>query len=128
MGPKPTPKKILVVDDEPDVVKYLTTFLQDEGFQTCSAANGKDGLDKARAERPDLIALDISMPEQSGTKMMRQLQDEPETADIPVLVVTGISSDFRRFISHRRHLKPPAGYIEKPINRDELLETIRGLL
>jgi len=121
-------KKILVVDDEPDVVTYVTTFLRDHGFETCSAANGQEGLDKAKSERPDLITLDISMPEKSGVKMLRQLQEAPETSDIPVVVVTGVSSDFKQFISRRKHVRPPAGYVEKPIDRDELLDTMRGLL
>jgi len=128
MGQDITGKKILVVDDEPDVVTYVTTFLQDQGFDTCSATNGEEGLEKAKAEKPHLIALDISMPQKSGVKMLRQLQEDPATTDIPVIVVTGISSEFKQFISSRKGIMPPAGYIEKPIDRDVLLQTIRDVL
>ena len=66
-------RKILIVDDEPDVITYLETFFHDQGYGTLSAQDGKVGFAKARAEHPDLITLDISVPEESGVKMFRQL-------------------------------------------------------
>lgn len=120
--------KILIVDDEPDVVTYLATFLQDNGFVTISAGDGREGFAKARAERPDLITLDITMPEESGVRMLRDLQESAETAGIPVIIITGIASDFKRFIETRRQVRPPAGYFEKPIDRDKLLGKIREVL
>jgi CheY-like chemotaxis protein len=121
-------KKILVVDDEPDVVTYLTTLLEDNGFITISAKNGDEGLLKARSEKPDLISLDISMPEKSGVKLFRDIQSDPELDKIPVVIVTGISQDFEKFIKTRKQVKPPAGYISKPINQEEYIKGIKSIL
>jgi len=121
-------RTILIVDDEPDVVSYLVLFLEDHGFLTLTAANGKEGYEKAKAERPDLITLDISMPGESGVRMYRNLQEDRETARIPVVIITGISHDFKRFIGTRKHVRAPEAYLEKPINREQLLATIRELL
>ena len=121
-------KKILVVDDEPDVVAYLTTVLEDNSFTVISAANGREGMEKARAERPDLIILDVSMPEESGVRMFRNVQGDPETAAIPVVILTGVSHEFKRFIETRRRVRPPAGYFDKPPDREQLLAKIRELL
>jgi len=121
-------KKILVVDDEPDVVAYLGALLGDNSYAVSAAADGREGFSKAKAERPDLITLDITMPNESGLRMFRDLQEDPETAQIPVVIITGISSEFKRFIESRKRLRPPAGYFEKPIDRDAVLSRIREIL
>jgi len=120
-------RKILIVDDEPDVVTYLETFFNDNGFVTVTASDGKDGFAKAKAELPDLITLDISMPEESGVRMYRQLQDEATTKAIPVIIVTGISADFERFIRSRKQVREPDGYFEKPIDKEALLAKIQEI-
>ena len=93
-----------------------------------TAADGIEGFAAAKSEHPDLITLDITMPNESGVRMFRDLQDDPETAQIPVVIITGISLEFKRFIETRKHLRPPAGYFEKPIDRDEVLSRIRQIL
>lgn len=123
-----TGKKILIVDDEPDVVSYLSTFLEDNGFSVLMATNGREGFEKAKAEHPELILLDITMPEESGVRMFRNVQGDPETAAIPVIIVTGVSHEFKRFIETRKQVHPPAGYFEKPPDRDQLLAKINELL
>lgn len=121
-------RKILVVDDEPDVVTYLGALLSDHGYAVSTAADGIEGFAAAKSEHPDLITLDITMPNESGVRMFRDLQDDPETAQIPVVIITGISLEFKRFIETRKRLRPPAGYFEKPIDRDEVLSRIRQIL
>jgi CheY-like chemotaxis protein len=127
-------KKILVLDDEPNVVIYLETLLRDNGYDTVSASDGSEGMEKALSERPDLITLDISMPEKSGVRFYRELKDSPDLASIPVVVVTAVTGyggkaeDFQKFISSRKHVPPPEGFIAKPIDRDELLKEIGNLL
>jgi CheY-like chemotaxis protein len=127
-------KKILVVDDEPNVVTYLETLLQDNGYDTESARDGSEGLEKLEKEKPDLITLDISMPEKSGVRFYREIKNNPELAAVPVVIVTGVTGyggkaeDFQKFISSRKHLPPPDGFIAKPVDRDELLEIIGRLL
>jgi DNA-binding response OmpR family regulator len=120
-------KKVLIVDDEPDVVTFLSSLLEDNGFAVISARDGEEGFRKARSEHPDLISLDITMPQESGVRMYRDLVETAETANIPVIIVTGISKDFKQFIYGRKHLKPPAGYFEKPIDKEEFLSKVRLL-
>jgi len=121
-------KKILIIDDETDVVTYLTTFFNDNGFDTIYANDGKDGVKKAIDEKPDIITLDVSMPEESGVRALRDLQENEVTKNIPVIIVTGVSIDFKRFIETRKQVHPPEGYFEKPIERDKLLEKVKELL
>lgn len=121
-------KKVLIIDDEPDIVAYLETFLGDLGFQTFSAPDALRGRELAVREKPDLITLDISMPEKSGGKLLREIQEDSRTSTIPVVVVTGVMEEYRTFIHHRKHIKPPQGYIQKPIEREEMIATLREVL
>ncbi len=123
-----TGKKILVVDDEPDVVTYVAGFLEDHGIAVIGAANGKEGFAKAKAEMPDLIILDLAMPGESGVRMYRDLYEDPATKRIPVIMLTGISHDFKRFIETRKQVPPPAGYFDKPADLNKLLEKISEIL
>jgi len=120
-------KKILVVDDEPDVVRYLTVLLENNGFAAIGAVDGREGFEKASAERPDLIVLDISMPRESGIKMYRRLHDSKDLSGVPVVMLTGVSREFERFISSRTLVQPPAAYFEKPVDDKELLAKIAEL-
>jgi CheY-like chemotaxis protein len=121
-------KTILIVEDEADEVAYLTALFTDNGFAVVSAANGQEGLEKARSGRPHLITLDISMPAESGVRMFRELQNDPATADIPVIIITGVSHEFKHFIETRRQVRPPAGYFDKPPDREQLLAKITEIL
>ena len=124
----PTQRTILVVEDEPDQVAYLDTLFKDEGFAVITAPNGRDGFEKAKTSHPDLITLDVSMPEESGVRMFRDLQGDPATSDIPVVIITGITHDFKQFIEKRKQVHPPQGYFDKPPNREELLAKVKELL
>lgn len=127
-------KKILVIDDEPHVVTYLEALLQDNGYETASAANGREAMEKVKTEKPDAITLDITMPEQSGIRFYRDLKENPEFKDIPVLVVTAVTGyggdpdTFENFLKSRRQIPPPEGFFSKPIDRGEFLQAVEGLL
>jgi CheY-like chemotaxis protein len=121
-------KTILVVDDEPDTLAFLTTVLEDNGFQTLSAADGNEALRRIEEKMPDLIALDITMPEKSGVSVYRTVKGNEKLKDIPVIIVTGISEDFQKFISSRRQVPPPEGYISKPVVPEELVDMVNRLL
>lgn len=121
-------RKILVVEDEQDLVDYLSMVLKDHGFEVVAAEDGADGLAKAKAERPDLITLDINLPRETGVRMYRNLHEDPETAGIPVVMITGVSHEFKRFIDTRKQVPPPAAYFDKPVKPDELVEKIEELL
>lgn len=127
-------KCILVVDDEPDTVTYFCSLLEDNGYETVSASDGVEGLEKAKSVKPDLITLDMSMPEKSGVRLYRDIRENPELAGIPVLVITGVTGfggnpkDFERFLSTRKQVPPPNGFIAKPLDRDQLLGKVKELL
>ncbi|MBM2815756.1 MAG: response regulator with CheY-like receiver, AAA-type ATPase, and DNA-binding domain [Ignavibacteria bacterium] len=121
-------KKILIIDDEQDVVSYFSEFFTDNGFETINAKNGKEGFDKALTDSPAIITLDITMPEESGVRAFKDLQENEKTKNIPVIIVTGISKDFKNFISSRKHLNPPIAYFEKPVNMHQLLLKINEIL
>ena len=127
-------KLILVVDDEPDEVSYLAAVFEDSGYDTASAGDGNQAMAEIRKRIPDLITLDMSMPEKSGIKLYRELKENSEYSNIPVLVITGVagfgrsSEDFEKFLSSRRQIPPPEGFIAKPIDRDKLLEKIKKYL
>jgi len=118
-------KKILVIEDEMDVQSYIMTLLEDNGYETIGAVDGQEGLTLARKETPNLITLDISMPEKSGVKMLRELQEDPAIGKIPVIVVTGVAEELKKFIDGRKQISPPAGYVFKPIDTKELLEMVQ---
>ena len=121
-------KKILIIDDEEDILTYLSTFFRDNDYEVITALNGKEGVSKSLSEKPDVITLDISMPEESGVKALSELQNNPSTKNIPIIIITGVASDFKRFISDRKQVHLPEGYFEKPIDRDLLLGKIKELL
>ena len=127
-------KRILIVDDEPDVVRYLEMLLGDQGYETLGASDGREALEVVRRERPDLVTLDISMPDVSGTKVYREIRTDPELASIPVIIITaivGFDGDpyaYEKFISHRRKVPPPEGFFPKPIDAKAFLATVSELL
>ncbi len=121
-------KKILVVDDEPDVIDYFTALLEENGYETQSASNGAEAIEAIRTFKPDLVSLDITMPEQSGVKTYRQIKEGDEFKGIPVLIVTGIASDFKQFISTRKQVPPPDGYLEKPVKPETLAAEVKRLI
>ncbi len=127
-------KKILIIDDEPNVVAYLETLLQDNGYATCGAANGREGLEKMQSENPDLVCLDITMPEKSGIAFYREIKDDPELKDTPVVVVTAVTGHggdpkpFEQFLKSRRQVPPPEAFFSKPIDREAFVAKIGELL
>lgn len=120
-------KTILIVDDEPDVCTYISTLLEDHGYETISAGNGEEALVRLQASSPDLITLDISMPEKSGVRLYREMKEDPRWKKIPIVIITGVAEDFQKFISTRRQVPPPEGYLTKPINREEFLALVGRL-
>ncbi|HUT29888.1 MAG TPA: response regulator [Sedimentisphaerales bacterium] len=122
---KSAPPKILVVDDEPDYVSTIQCRLEWCRYEVITAANGEEGLAKARAERPDLILLDTSMPVMNGHKMLDRMRRDPALKDIPVIMVTALCEpqDIAEASSYG-----VADYVAKPFNFTEVLEKISGVL
>jgi CheY-like chemotaxis protein len=120
-------KKILIVDDEEDIRLYLSTLLGDQGYETALAKDGEEAWKQVEGNFPDLITLDISMPEKSGIKFYREMKADDRWKKIPVIIVSGVSEDMRKFLSSRHQVPPPDGYIAKPINQEEILALITKL-
>jgi CheY-like chemotaxis protein len=134
MNPQSSSKKILVIDDEPDVVKYLVTLLEDQGYRTVAASDGKQGLEIMKAEKPDLVCLDITMPGTSGIRFFREAKQDPALASTPIVVVTAVTGyggdpvPFKEFLESRKQVPPPDAFISKPIERESFLRTVGELL
>lgn len=127
-------KKILVIDDEADTVTYLETLLQDNGYDTCSAGDGAAGMEKVNSEHPDLVVLDVTMPQKSGMGFYKDLKTDPQTAAVPVIFVTGVTGfggdkeAIKKFLEGRRNLSPPEGFFSKPIDREAFIKKVGQLL
>ena len=120
-------KTILVVDDEPDVRTFLSTLFEDNGYATVMAQDGNEGLSKVKEKAPDLVTLDITMPNKSGVRFYREMKESAEWRKVPIIIVTGVSGDFRTFISTRKQVPPPEGYLSKPIDKTEILNLVKKL-
>lgn len=123
--------KVLVIDDEPDVVKYLESVLTDDGYEVKFSYEGDAGFDIARKWSPHVICLDIMMPRQSGLSIFRKFKADDLTKAIPVIILTGIEKgdgfDFNKWVGDDS-LKPPEVFMEKPIKIKNFLETVAGLI
>ena len=130
-----SPLKILIVDDDADVVLFLSTVLKDHGYLTIDAQDGQEGLEKAKSVQPDLILLDLMMPKKSGISMLSDLAGDGATEKIPVIMVTGVSGEtgidletfFRGSSTGKQDRKAiiPEGFIKKPIDPEELIRLVR---
>jgi len=118
--------RILVTDDEPDFLTFISTVLEDNGATVLTASNGDEALKLAKAEKPDLITLDIQMPGKSGIEVFEILRNTPETAAIAVCIITG-KPEMRKLI-YDRPVPPPEGYIDKPVDEESILFNIRKTL
>ncbi|MBL7203085.1 MAG: response regulator [Desulfobacteraceae bacterium] len=124
-------KKILAIDDETDTLIFYSEVLEDGNFIPITATNGIEGLKKARAEKPDLILLDIVMPKKSGMMTYKDLKRDPDLKGIPVIIITGVSKevDFKKLLDRSSTGKiRPAGHLAKPLTADDLIGAIRNVL
>ena len=123
-------KKILIIDDEPDVVAYLTTVLEANGYKPYSAFNIESAGQILKKIRPDLICLDIVMPKETGISFYIRLQQEKKLKSIPVIIISGIiESDkfnFRSYVKDES-ISSPACYMEKPIDIKNFIWNIEKL-
>ena len=121
-------KTVLVVDDDPDARDYLTTVLEDDGLAVSTAKDGTEAISSLEESVPDLVSLDITMPEKSGVTVYRKLREDDRFKHIPVIITTGVSDDFKAFISNRRQVPPPDGYINKPVDAEQFVKAVRKLI
>lgn len=119
-------RRILVVDDEPDVCTYLSTVLEDNGATVIQATDGEKGLELARKEKPDLMTLDLSMPGTDGGKVFEQIRKDPELKNLRVCIITG-KPELRKLV-YEKPVPPPEGYLDKPVEEETLLLNVRKIL
>lgn len=117
-------KKILVVDDDPVVTKLVVTLLTSAGYEVFSAVDGLDALVQIKNEDPDLVVLDIIMPEFNGYDVCYQLRFNDEFKKIPIVLLTETDKAFDEKIEDRTNIQ----YVPKPVNSNDLLEKVKSLL
>jgi CheY-like chemotaxis protein len=123
---------VLVVDDDSDNITFVETILKKEGFATISAGDGLEGFNKAAAELPDLIVLDVQMPKMNGFEVFTKLRAAESTKKIPIVMLTGIRDKIGRGYSGKDMKtffgEGPNGYLEKPVCPEELLKIVKDIL
>lgn len=117
--------KILVVDDEPDAVELVEFNLRNSGFEVVTAGNGAEAIRKARSNSPDLIVLDVMLPELDGLEVCKLLRGDPATAGIPILMLTAKAEEIDRVLGLELGADD---YVSKPFSPRELVLRIKGLL
>ncbi len=125
-----TQPKVLVVDDDPDILDAITTILSTQPYQIDTARDGIDCVDKVRADVPDVIVLDLLMPHKDGFAVVRELRENPKYAKIPILILTSVREDAsrRRYELETGLAMDVQDYVEKPISPPDLLDRVKNLL
>ena len=145
-------KQVLVIDDDQNIVKYLSVALSENGYDPVSAVNGNDGLKKIRQAKPDLVVLDVMMPGRSGFVLIKQLKRDEQLKDIPVLMLSGVGGVLDDWESHkdetlespydnlRESLKKkiqemredgllsPEMFVDKPVDPDSFISKVQELI
>lgn len=146
-------KKVLIIDDDVNAVKFLTVVLEEHGYEVGSAHDGAEGLETLKTESPDMLVLDVMMPKKSGFTLFKQLRKDDRWKDLPVLMLTGVagvleeldeeseeSDDLRPMDSLREALRKkiksmrdeglikPDMFLDKPVDPDLFIERVRGLI
>ncbi|OIO33845.1 MAG: DNA-binding response regulator [Candidatus Omnitrophica bacterium CG1_02_40_15] len=118
-------EKILIIEDEKDIVKMLDYNLKKEGFKALSANNGEDGLDIARKENPDLILLDLMLPEMDGLEVCKAVKNDTKTAHIPIIILTAKAQEADKIVGLELGADD---YMTKPFSPRELIARIKAVL
>jgi two-component system response regulator VicR len=118
--------KVLCIEDEPEVIDLVKLILERKGFQVMGAIGGREGLEVIRRERPDLVLLDLMMPDVDGWQVYRQMKAAEALKDIPVIVVTAKAHNIDRVLG--LHIVKVDDYITKPFSPQELLSSVEKVL
>ncbi len=123
-------KKILIVDDDPDLVEAVSMILESKNYEVSAAYGGIEGLEKAKKENPDLIVLDVMMPDKDGYAVCKELKADPELSKIPVLLLTAVVSKIptTRYTQQMGLETEADDYIDKPVEPEVLVKRIETLL
>ncbi len=124
------PKKILLVDDDPDLVDAVSVILESKNYKVTPAYGGIEGLEKAKSEKPDLIVLDVMMPDKDGYAVCKEIKSDPQLNQIPVILLTAVVSHIptTRYTQQMGLETEADDFINKPFEPEELVEGIEALL
>ncbi|MFC2122409.1 response regulator transcription factor [Bacteroidota bacterium] len=126
------PSKILIVDDDPDITEALSMILESKGYQVSTASDGADGLASLKADKPDMMILDLLMPKMDGFAVCKELQDPrwSKYRDISILILTSVREEAsrRRYELETGLELNVADYVEKPVSPDVLLDRVEKIL
>jgi two-component system alkaline phosphatase synthesis response regulator PhoP len=123
-------KKILVVDDEPDLVEAVSIVLENKGYAVVKAYGGVEGLKKARTENPDLIVLDVMMPDKDGYAVCKELKADANYRSIPILLLTAVISNIptSKYTQEMGLETEADDFVVKPVEPQELVKRVERLL
>ena len=124
-------RTVVVIDDEPDLTRYIESILQDHGFETRTANEARTGEDLILESPPDLICIDLMMPGRSGIQLFARLKKNETTRDIPLIMITGIKEqmniDWGEIAAGLKSRKPE-GFVEKPVDPVRLMRVVEDVL
>ena len=118
-------KTVLLVDDEKDLVDILTLRFQADGYEVIQALDGKEGLEKAKSEKPDMIILDVMMPKLNGYQVCKELKQDAKYKHIPIIMLTAKAQESDKFWGMETGADD---YVTKPFDFGNLLETVKKYL
>jgi two-component system response regulator VicR len=119
-------KQILCIEDEPEMIDLIRLILGRRGFEVVGAAGGKEGLEKVRQSPPELVLLDLMMPDMDGWEVYQQMKADEKTKDIPVIVVTAKAQSIDKVLG--LHIAKVDDYIAKPFSPQDLLNSVEKVL
>lgn len=114
-------KKIMVVDDDPQIVAYLEELFADHGYATCKAEDGTIAYEVLKKEKPDLITLDLEMPDEWGPRFYRRLSQEKDFKNLPVIVISGLAGN-------KYAVQKAIASLTKPFDKDQLLKLVKDAI
>jgi two-component system response regulator VicR len=118
--------RVICIEDEPEMIDLVRLILGRKGFEVIGADGGIEGLEKVRTEKPDLVLLDLMMPDMDGWEVYQQIKADPELREIPVVVVTAKAQSIDKVLG--LHIAKVDDYITKPFGPQELLESVEKIL
>ena len=127
-----TGSRVLVVDDDPDILEFFGLLLEDDGFEVASANRAATALDEVDRFHPDLVVVDVLLPGRSGLDLLVTLRRHPRWGEVPIVVVTGndavVRDECQAYLGSHEGVRGPDGILAKPIAADDLLGVVRALL
>ena len=118
--------RIVCIEDDPQIIELVRTILGRKGYQVIGAAGGQEGLTLVQVQRPDLILLDLMMPDLDGWEVYRRLKEDPLLAPVPVIVVTARAQDIDRVLG--LHVAHVDDYLSKPFTPKQLTDSVERIL